>query len=92
MADPSTLSLSGQLQFTFQLIDGMATTFPATNADGTANQPAQADAIRGIVAALIANGLTLQVPGIDAAKIPDLVVALVPVIAAYKAATKRPTL
>lgn len=73
-------------------IDGIAMAFPATNADGSTNTQAQNTAVTSAVAAAIANGVIVPIGTLTATQMSAFVIAMIPVIDAYKTATNRPSL
>lgn len=87
------MNTSQQITASLQAIDGIANAFPGMNADGTADTQAQSDALTGALNAAVTSGaLNFSAIGISTTAAVAFAVALLPVIAAYKAATKRPTL
>lgn len=81
------------LKAALQLIDQTSQAFPATNQDGSSNAGAQADAIKGVIAAAAVSGvIDVASYGIDLAKLQNFAVAVAPLIAAYLKATGRPSL
>jgi hypothetical protein len=70
-------------------IDGFLGAFPATNQDGSVNQPAQDAAIQGAVAAAISTGVFPVPVGANIEQTSAFGKALVAIVVAYKAATKK---
>lgn len=76
-----------------QLIDQTATAFPPTNADGSSNVQAQSDAVKGTIDTAASSGVVdLSTFGIQLTQLEQFAIGIVPIIAAYKRATNRPSL
>lgn len=70
-------------------VEGVMTAFPATNSDGSANQPAQDAAISSMVASLVTSGLFQLPNGATLAQIQVFAPLLVKTISGYKTSTRR---
>lgn len=81
------------LKTALQLIDQTLAEFPNTNQDGTPNQAAQDAAVKGVIDSAASSGVVdIASFGITLTQLEAFAKAVCPVILAYEAATKRPSL